>query len=230
MCYFCGHRADRGVQVQKEGRTLRVVIAEDHPIYREGLARMLRHRREFELAASCRDGVEALTAIAATSPDVALIDVWMPGTNGIEVLRELQRNDESETRVVMLTAADDGATVYEAVAAGAAGYILKDADHAQVCEALLAVAAGRTVLPAEVQTRLAGEIRHRSEPPVPLLTPRETEVLRLTADGRSVREVADELVLSAATVKTHLQHIYQNLGVSDRASAVAEAMRHGIID
>jgi two-component system nitrate/nitrite response regulator NarL len=215
--------------VQIEGKTLKVVIAEDHPIYREGVARMLRNRREFELTASCCDGNEALAAIGATSPDVALIDVSMPGLNGIELLRQLRRNGQSETRVVMLSAADDGVTMYEAIAAGAAAYVLKDADHAQVCDVLLAVAAGRTVLPTEVQARLASEIRRQVDPRGPVLSPREADVLRLAADGHSARQIAEQLILSTATVKTHLQHTYQKLGATDRASAVAEALRRGIM-
>lgn len=216
-------------QLQIPGKALKVVIADDHPIYREGVARMLRHRKEFELAATCRNGDEVLAAIEATSPDVALIDVSMPGSSGIDVLRQLQVNDGSGTRVVMLSAADDGATMYEAIAAGAAGYVLKDADHSEVCDVLLAVGAGRTVLPAEIQTQLATEIRQQSQPHNPDLSHREIEVLTHAAEGLSARQIADELILSTATVKTHLQHIYQKLDASDRGSAVAEAMRRGII-
>jgi two-component system nitrate/nitrite response regulator NarL len=217
------------VEAEGESKTIKVVVADDHPIYRDGLARMLHRRPEFELAASCCDGDEVLAAIKATSPDVALLDVRMPGPSGIEVLRQLQGNGGSNTRVVMLSAVDDGETMYEAVAAGAAAYLLKDADHAEVCDVLLAVAAGRTVLPAEVQEKLATEIRHQSEPQGPTLSPREHDVLRLATEGHTARQIAEELIVSTATVKTHLRHIYEKLGASDRASAVAEGIRRGIV-
>jgi two-component system nitrate/nitrite response regulator NarL len=217
------------LEPQPDGKTITVVVADDHPIYREGVANVLRHRREFELVGICRDGHEALAAIQASSPDVALLNVQIAGLDGIEILRQLRENGEQETRVAMLSAADDGATIYEAIAAGAAAYLLKDADHAEVCDALLAVAAGRTVLPSGVHERLADEIRSRSEPGVPLLSPREQEVLRLASEGDSARDMAERLIISVATVKTHLQHIYEKLGATDRASAVAAGIRSGII-
>jgi two-component system nitrate/nitrite response regulator NarL len=217
------------MEAKGQRNRIKVVVAEDHPIYREAVARMLRHRREFELTASCSDGHGALAAIEATSPDVALLDVRMPGRTGIEVLRHL-RDGKYETRVVMLSAVDDGSVMYEAIAEGAAAYLGKDADHAQVCDVLLAVAAGRTVLPADAHEKLASEIRRQAKPHVPALTPRELDVLRLATEGHTAREIGDQLIVSTATVKTHLQHIYEKLGVSDRASAVAEAIRRGIVE
>lgn len=209
---------------------IRVVIAEDHPVYREGVARLIRQRPEFELTAECADGEEALLAIAAAAPDVALLDVRLPGRSGIDVLRQVHANGESRTRVVMLSAFNDGATAYESLAAGASGYLVKDADGNAICDALLAAAHGRTVLSAEVQTGLAGEIRQHSEPQGPALSAREREILRQTAAGRTARQIAAQLFISPATVKTHLQHIYGKLEVSDRASAVAEAIRRGILN
>jgi two-component system, NarL family, nitrate/nitrite response regulator NarL len=213
-----------------EDKRIKVVLADDHPVYREGIARLIRQRQEFELVAECRNGDEALAAIRTSRPDIALLDIRLPGLSGTDVLRQLQGNGESTTRVVMLTASEDGATIYESIASGASGYLLKDAERAEICDALLAVAAGRTVLPAGVHTGLMGEIRHQAEPRAPALSPREQEVLRSAARGRSAREIADELFVSTATVKTHLQHIYEKLGVSGRASAVVEGMRRGMVE
>jgi two-component system nitrate/nitrite response regulator NarL len=216
--------------LQPEDKPIKVVLADDHPVFREGVARLLRQRREFELAAECRDGEEALAAIKSMAPDVALLDVRLARLSGIDVLRHLNGRSQTDTRVVMLSVADDGATIYESIAAGAAGYLLKEAEGSEICDSLVAVAAGRTVLPAQVQTGLADAIRHHAEPRAPMLSGREEEVLRLAAKGRTAQQIAKELIIGTATVKTHLQHIYDKLGVSDRVSAVTEAMRRGILD
>jgi two-component system nitrate/nitrite response regulator NarL len=215
--------------LKREGTVIKVVVADDHPIYREGVARLLRRRREFELVAECRDGEDALAAIKSSAPDIALVNVRLPRLSGIDVLRRL-RKSHTDTRVVMLSDAADGATSYESIAAGAAGYLLKDADGPAICESLLAVAAGGTVLPPEVHTGLADAIRHQAEPRPPMLSQRELQVLRLAAKGGTAQQIAKELAIGTTTVKTHLQHIYAKLGVSDRVSAVAEAIHQGIVD
>jgi two-component system nitrate/nitrite response regulator NarL len=211
-------------------RQVSIVVADDHPLYRDGLVRLVRERPEFKLAAECRDGDEALAAIEAHAPDVALLDLHLPRRDAIDVLRELRVRGHTGTRVVMISVSDDGATVHESIAAGAAGYLVKEAGAAEICDALSAVASGRTVLPASLHAGLAAEIQDQAEAHESLLSPREEEVLRWTAEGRSVREVAAQLVVSTATVKTHLQHIYAKLDVSDRAAAVAKAMRRGLLD
>lgn len=209
---------------------IRITIADDHPVYREGVARLIRQRRDFELTAECGDGDEALAAIKETRPDVALLDVRLPGRSGIEVLKEMRAAGKLSTHVVMLSAFDDAATVYEAIAAGAEGYLVKDATRDEICEALVSVAHGQTVLPLAIQSGLVGEIWQQAQAPQTLLTPREHEVLKWAAGGRPAREIAGELYISEATVKTHLNHIYEKLGVSDRVSAVAEGMRRGLLD
>jgi two-component system nitrate/nitrite response regulator NarL len=209
---------------------IRVVVADDHPVYREGIAHILRERPEFELAGEARDGDEALAAILASKPDVALLDVRLPRRDGIQVLKKLRANGHAGTRVLMLSASDDGASVYESIAAGASGYMLKDAERGAICDALVAVAEGQSVLSLDLQAHLIEMIRQHEEANVSALSPRETEVLRLTASGHSAREVAAELIVSPATIRTHLQHIYEKLAVSDRASAVAEGMRRGYLD
>jgi len=209
---------------------IQVVIADDHPVYREGIARSIRDRPEFSVAAECADGHEALAAIEAVKPDLALLDVRMPGRDGIDVLKQLRAGGQTGTRIVMLSAIHDGATVYESIAAGASGYLSKDSGREEICDALLAVVAGHTVLPADLHDGLAETIRHHGNARSPSLSEREREVLELTAQGLTARQVAEQLIIGTATVKTHLQHIYEKLGVADRAAAVAEAMRRGLLD
>jgi two-component system nitrate/nitrite response regulator NarL len=209
---------------------IRITIADDHPVYREGVARLIRQRRDLQLTAECANGEEALAAIKTTRPDVALLDVRLPGHSGIDVLKQVRANGKLDTHVVMLSAFDDPETVYEAIAAGAEGYLVKDATRDEICDALVAVAHGQTVLPPAIQAGLVGEIRHQAQAPQTLLTSREHEVLKSAAGGHQTRAIARELFISEATVKTHLNHIYEKLGVSDRVSAVAEAMRRGLLD
>jgi two-component system, NarL family, nitrate/nitrite response regulator NarL len=206
-----------------------VVVADDHPLYREAVVRAVRARPDFELVAQAADGREALDAIRATVPDVAVLDVEMPGLRGIDVVEALRR-DELPTRVVLLTAHLESDTVYEAIAGGAAAYLSKATPGTRICDAIAAVARGDTVLPTEIQAGLAAEIRQRSVVQRPVLTPREREVLALIAAGHSAPAVARELHLSTATVKTHLKTLYEKLGVGDRAAAVAEAMRRGLME
>jgi two-component system, NarL family, nitrate/nitrite response regulator NarL len=206
-----------------------VLVADDHPLYREAVARAVRSRPEFELVGQAADGREALDAIRSQLPDVALLDVEMPSLRGIEILEALQR-DGVGTRVVLLSAHLESDTVYEAVAGGVAAYLSKAAPGERICDAIAAVARGEVVLPAEVQAGLASEIRLRAEPGRPALSPREQEVLALIAEGLTAPAVGRELHLSTATVKSHLKTLYEKLGVSDRAAAVAEAMRRGLLE
>ena len=149
--------------------------------------------------------------------------------DGFGVLNAVVR-DELPTRVLLLTASVDPAGVYTAIGAGAAGCLYKDTDADGLCEAIIAVGRGETVLAAGAQGAVAQQIRIRSVQDRPLLTSREGEILILVADGLSTPAIADHLTLSAATVRTHLQHLYDKLGVSDRAAAVAEAMRRGLLE
>jgi two-component system nitrate/nitrite response regulator NarL len=206
-----------------------VYLGEDHPIYLEGLVRALRQRPEFEVVGTSGDGREALEAIRSLAPDVAILDVNMPGLTGNEVLHAISR-DELPTRVVMLSASVDSAVVFSAVANGVAAYLTKDSDRATICDAVAAVARGQTVIAPQVQAGLAGEVRLREHDARPALSPREHEILVKTASGLSAPDIARELQLSTATVKTHLRNIYEKLGVSERAAAVAEAMRRGLLE
>lgn len=181
-----------------------------------------------ELVAEAETGSEALDRIRNLQPDVAVLDMRMPGMDGMEVTRALA-GEGVPTRIVFLSAYLESTTVYEAVEAGARGYLSKDSDSEVVCDAIKAVAAGQTVIGTETAGAIADEIRLRAPLDRAALSKREREILKLTSDGHSAAAIAGQLYLSPATVKTHLQRIYQKLGVSDRAAAVAEAMRRGLL-
>jgi two-component system nitrate/nitrite response regulator NarL len=206
-----------------------VYVGEDHPIYLEGLVRALRQRPEFEVLGSSTDGRRALEEIRRLAPDVAVLDENMPGLLGNEVMQAISR-DGLATRVLMLSASVDSAVVFRAIANGVSAYLTKDSDRAAICDAVAAVARGQTVLAPEAQAGLAGEVRLREHDSRPALSPREHEILERTASGSSAPDIARELHISTATVKTHLRNIYEKLGVSERAAAVAEAMRRGLLE
>jgi two-component system, NarL family, nitrate/nitrite response regulator NarL len=207
----------------------RVVIADDHPVYRDGIARAVRERPDLELVGEAATGREALALIRELTPDVAVLDMRLPDLDGRQVLEALRR-DGATTRVVFVSAYVDSELVYAAVGGGASGYLSKDATRQEICDAIVAVARGGPALAAEVHDGLMREIQLRSEHDSPVLSPREREVLELTAAGLSAPEIGRRLYLSPATVKSHLQHLYDKLGVSDRAAAVAEAMRRGLLE
>jgi two-component system nitrate/nitrite response regulator NarL len=211
------------------GRT-RVLIADDHPLFREAIARVIEGNPDFDLIAEAVDGQAALDKIRELRPDVAVIDVRMPEIDGSDVLLAV-KDEGLPTNVVFLSAFLDSKTVYEAVAAGANAYLSKEADSDEIVRAVEAAARGDTILGPEVQTGLAQQIRFREESDArPRLSDREHEVLRLIAQGLSAPEIGERIHLSTATVKTHLQHLYEKLGVSERAAAVAEGMRRGLVE
>jgi two-component system, NarL family, nitrate/nitrite response regulator NarL len=208
-------------------RVVRVVVADDHPLYREGVVGAVKARPDLELVGEASNGAEALKIIAACSPDVALLDVKMQ-VEGPSVLSRLKAAG-SPTAVVFLSAYLDSPLVYAALEAGAAGFLSKAADRVEICDALHRAARGEVVLSPETQTLLGREIRLKGPAERPSLTSREHEVLALAAEGLSAAAIGARLFLSPATVKTHLAHVYDKLGVSDRAAAVAEAFRRGIL-
>jgi two-component system nitrate/nitrite response regulator NarL len=207
----------------------RIYVADDHPVFRDGLVRAIKDSPELELVGDTGSGREALAAIADLRPDVVLLDVRMPDLDGTDVLHALRR-DGLSTRVVLLSAELDGGLVYGAIAAGAGAYVSKAADRATILDVVARVARGGTYLPPELMDGLAAQIRLRERDDRPALTARERDVLRLTADGWSAPGIAGELHLSTATVKTHLQSLYEKLGVRDRAAAVATAMRLRLLE
>jgi two-component system nitrate/nitrite response regulator NarL len=206
-----------------------VYLGEDHPIYLEGLIRALRQRPEFEVVGSSGDGRRALEDIRTLTPAVAVLDENMPGLRGHEVLQAINR-DGLATRVVMLSASVDSQVIFRAVASGVGGYLTKDSDRATICDTVAKVARGETVLAPQVQAGLAGEVRLREHESRPALSAREHEILAQCSLGLSAPDIARELHISTATVKTHLRNIYEKLGVSERAAAVAEAMRRGLLE
>jgi two-component system, NarL family, nitrate/nitrite response regulator NarL len=208
---------------------VRVLIAEEHPLYREGVVRAIKERPELELIGETADGEHALALIEELEPDVAVLDVKMPGLDGLQVANAVVR-DALPTRVLMLSAFLERQIVFQAVAAGAAGYLSKDADRLEITDAILAVHRGDTVLAPEVQAGVAAEVRSRWRPDVPSLSERERQVLEMIAEGMSAPEIGRRLYLSTATVKSHLQSLYEKLDVSDRAAAVAAAMRRGLLE
>jgi two-component system nitrate/nitrite response regulator NarL len=206
-----------------------VVVADDHPLYRDAVSRAVTARPDLELIAVVEDGPGALEIVRSARPAVAVLDVQMPGLGGVGVLEAIARLD-LPTRVVLLSAHVDGDTVYAAVARGAGAYLSKASSGEHICDVIAAVARGETVLPPEVQAGLATAIQGRDRPDRPVLTAREGEVLVAIARGLSAPAIARELHLSTPTIKTHLHTLYEKLGVSDRAAAVAEAMRRGLLD
>lgn len=208
---------------------VRVVVGDDHPIFREGIVRALAQSGSVEVVAEAGDGRAALTAIQQHRPDVALLDYRMPGLDGVDVSHAVLR-DGLPTRVLLLSAFTDSAIVYQALQQGVAGYLTKEADRRAIVDAVLACARGENVLPPDLATGLVAEIRRRASDDAPVLTARENQVLVLIAEGKSVPAMAKELFLAPTTVKSHLQRLYDKLSVSDRGAAVAEAMRRGLLE
>ena len=208
---------------------VKVVVGDDHPLFREGVVRALISSGEIDVVAEADDGRSALAEIKTHQPQVALLDYRMPGMDGAEVAAAVRR-DEMPTRVLLLSAHDESAIVYRALQEGAAGFLSKESTRSELVNAVLSCAKGRDVIAPQLAAGLAGEIRRRNEPDMPVLSPREREVLGLMASGRSIPAMAKELYLAPSTVKTHVQRLYEKLGVGDRAAAVAEAMRRKLLD
>jgi len=205
--------------------TLRLLVVDDHPVVRDGIVGMVSSDPEIEVVGEASDGAEAVGLARALEPDVVLMDLRMPGTDGVAAIRELTRLG-IPSRVVVLTTYDADADVLPAIEAGATGYLLKDAPRAELLRAIRAAASGDAVLAPSVASRLVGRVR---TPEASLLSPRELEVLALVADGATNRAAGERLHLSEATVKTHLLSVYAKLGVGDRAAAVAEGFRRGLL-
>ena len=203
-----------------------VLIVDDHPVVRDGLRGMFSADPRFEVLGEASDGTEAVTLTIARRPDVVLMDLRMPGGDGVTAIRELATRAPA-TRVLVLTTYGDDSDVLAAIDAGATGYLLKDAPREELLRGVRAAARGESVLSPSVAATLLGRVR-APEPETPL-SPRELEVLRLIARGASNREAASQLFISEATVKTHLIHVYAKLGVNDRAAAVATAYDRGLL-
>jgi two-component system nitrate/nitrite response regulator NarL len=209
-------------------KTLRVLIADDHPLFLFAIAHSVDVREELELVGQARTGREAIAVALETRPDLAVLDVEMPDVGGLDVLHALKREGLT-TRVLFFCGDLDAQTSYELIEAGAAGVLDKTARVEHIGDALIRIAQGETVLAPNVQSALMRAVRDRRDRPATVLSPREGEVLRFLAEGLSAPQIARELHLSPSTIKTHLQRLYERLQVSDRAAAVAEGMRRGLI-
>ncbi|MCO6006209.1 response regulator transcription factor [Actinoallomurus purpureus] len=202
---------------------IKVLLVDDHPVVREGLRGMLSAEDDLTVVAEAGGAAEAVAAVRAHEPDVVLMDLRMPGGDGVEATARVlvQR---PQTRVVVLTTYDTDADILRAVEAGAAGYLLKDASRHDLAQAVRAAARGETVLAPSVAAKLVSRIRSPVE-----LSRREIDVLRLVARGRTNAEIGRELLISEATVKTHLLRTFGKLGVSGRTAAVTAAIERGIL-
>ncbi|WP_432884856.1 response regulator [Kribbella sp. CA-245084] len=205
---------------------IRLLIADDHPVVRDGLSAMFAAEPGFEVVGQAGDGAEAIELAETVRPDVILMDLQMPGVNGLAAISELTERGVT-ARVLVLTTYDTDGYVVPAIEAGATGYLLKDAPRDELIRAVRAAADGTSVLAPSVANTLTNHVR---TPPTPdIVSPRELEVIELVAAGNTNREIAAHLFISEATVKTHLLNIYTKLAVPDRASAVAEAFRRGLL-
>jgi NarL family two-component system response regulator LiaR len=206
--------------------TIRVVIADDHRVVREGLRYLLSQEPDVEVVGEAEDGAQALGVIAATNPDVLLLDLYMPELDGHGVLSAL-RETPHQPAVVVLTSATDDEHLVRAVHAGATSYLLKTAAAEEVITAVRAAADGTANLSPDLLTRLTRALR-RPAPADPLqpLSPREREVLDLIASGQSNRQIATELIIGEQTVKTHVSNILMKLDLQDRVQAAIFALRH----
>jgi DNA-binding NarL/FixJ family response regulator len=204
---------------------IRLLIVDDHPIVRDGLRGAFTGDPDFEVVGEAGNGVEALARVERVGVDVVLMDLRMPEMGGVEAIDRLRRTAPS-VRVLVLTTFDTDKDVLPAIEAGATGYLLKDAPREELVRAVHAAHRGESVLSPAVASRLMGQVRR---PAQESLSKRELDVLRLIADGATNREAAAKLFVSEATIKTHLLHIYDKLGVRDRAGAVGEAYKRRML-
>ncbi|MGW1023521.1 response regulator [Streptomyces sp. NPDC002577] len=206
---------------------IRILLADDHPVVREGLRAMLSAEPDLDVVAEASSGPQAEALAAEVRPDIVLMDLRMPGGDGVEAIVRMAAAG-LPCRVVVLTTYETDRDILRAVEAGAAGYLLKDMARAELADSVRAAARGETVLAPSVAARLVDQLRTRPERP--RLSERETAVLRLVAEGCTNAEIGRRLYIGESTVKTHLLRVFGKLGVDDRTAAVTSAMRFGLLD
>jgi DNA-binding NarL/FixJ family response regulator len=248
-----GTETEPGTQTNPPPPTRRVLIADDHALIRDGFKRMLGYEKDFEVIGEASDGQEAVELCRRLGPDLVLMDVRMPKMDGLEATRAIKAN-QPEVSVLVITTYENADYLLEAIKAGAAGYVLKDASSERLVNSMRRVLAGESPLSEELAVRLIQRLADESEgppspppaqpagtretrptdaaPPPPLedLTPRELEVLALVARGKTNPQIAQELAITRGTAKIHVQHIIGKLGVSDRTQAVVRASQRGLVD
>ncbi|WP_445149623.1 response regulator [Baekduia sp. Peel2402] len=207
---------------------IRVVVVDDHPLYRQALADTVGAAPELQLAGAAGDGDAGLKLIRDLDPDVAIVDVRLGRHDGPDIARAIEQSS-LRTRILFISAHDDGATVHRALAAGGNGFLTKDAGSIEIRRAIIGILRGEVVLAPSAQAQLTAELRRQCLPEHPLLTEREQQMLEHIAEGQTVAEIATDLYLSQATVKCHLRSLYAKLEVGERAAAVATAMRRGLL-
>jgi DNA-binding NarL/FixJ family response regulator len=215
----------------QETRVIRVAIADDHSLVRQGLRRYLDTAGDIDVVGEASNGEEAVTLVESETPDIVLLDIRMPEMDGLAAARRI-RQQHPDVGVIMLTAYDDRQFVVEAVRAGARGYVLKARDAEHLIQTVRLVAGGNMVIDPQLVVALAEELTDAKERDrkAETLTAREVEVLQLLAFGHTNKDIAEQLYISPDTVKTHLEHIFEKLGTSDRTAAVAEALRRRLIE
>jgi DNA-binding NarL/FixJ family response regulator len=215
---------------------IRVVICDDHALFRRGLSMVLESEPGIEVVGEAEDGEAVVQAVEELAPDVVLMDVRMPKLSGIEATKAIAESAPT-TRIVMLTVSDEEEDLYEAIKAGAAGYLLKEISIEEVAEAIRSVVSGQSLITPSMASKLLAEFSNLSKKaearqavPTPQLTSRELEVLKLVAQGMSNKEIAAELYISENTVKNHVRNILEKLHLHSRMEAVVYAVREKILD
>ena len=214
----------------------RVLLVDDHPMVREGLRGVLTSDRSFDVVGEATTGQEAVDLVQRLRPEVVLMDIRMPDMDGLAATRHIKQ-EHPDISVIMVTMYDNPDHLMEAISAGAAGYLLKDVSRRELLQTVRTVLAGGTFLNQDVMTECLQRLANRSKeasqkdgPAFERLTARESEVLKLLATGMSNKEIAAQLVVSVATVKTHVEHVIQKLQVSDRTQAAVTAVTHGLLN
>jgi two-component system NarL family response regulator len=202
--------------------SIRVLVADDHPIVRDGIIANLEAQTDMIVVAEAGDGVEALSLIKEHSPDVVILDLRMPGMDGLDVIAQLN-SQKLSSKVIIMTTFESEEDVHRSIRAGARGYLLKDSSQEEILDAIRRVSIGETYLPARIVQKVAEGMRK------PELSPREIEVLQCVADGKSNKEIGVQLFIAEGTVKTHVKSLLEKLEVVGRTAAIREAVHRGLV-